>query len=327
MKKLSNINETIWSDMEDRSIGDQVRAEDKFNPDYIDFGDNTTVYWMTENLIIDNASRFLFDDIRNYNNNGWRLPTVEEVKQLNWDGTRIIWSGRKNIFRFPDGNEITLNFCNDETPGTRLWTKDVYDKSSTAIWGYGLDMANKFTFDPFNRRFNKLLVVLVKDKKPVNESLWSDMEDRSIGDRVREEDKFNPEYVDFGENTIVYWAVENLIIDGCSKLYFDEVKDYNNNGWRLPTVKEVKQVDWTRVRKSWYEGYIHILFWGGDELRIKSNDNYGFHMWTSETDKKNPTAAWSYGFDNMSKFDIDAFNKRFNRLYVFLVKDKEKERI
>ena len=38
MKKLSYISESIWSDMEDRSIGDQTRKEDDVNlMDFEDF--------------------------------------------------------------------------------------------------------------------------------------------------------------------------------------------------------------------------------------------------------------------------------------------------
>ena len=35
MKKLSKITESIWSDMQDRSSGETIRKEDKFNPDYV----------------------------------------------------------------------------------------------------------------------------------------------------------------------------------------------------------------------------------------------------------------------------------------------------
>ena len=35
MKKLSKITESIWSDIQDRSSGDKIRQEDKFNPDYV----------------------------------------------------------------------------------------------------------------------------------------------------------------------------------------------------------------------------------------------------------------------------------------------------
>lgn len=157
--------------------------------------------------------------------------------------------------------------------------------------------------------------------KKLSESIWSDIRKRGNGTDVKQEDTFNPEYVDFGENTTVYWAVESLEIDDENKFYFDEVEDYNNNGWRLPTIEEVKQLDWSHIRVSWYDGYKHIKFQGGDELKINTAD-YGFHIWTSESDPKFKNCVYSYGCDNMGHFDIDSTNKGINRLYVFLVKDK-----
>ena len=103
MKKLSKITESIWSDIQDRSSGDTIRKEDKFNPNYVDFGDDTTVYWAIDNLEIDGEGKFYFDDIKDYNNNGWRLPTVKEVNQLIWS-IWISWYEGCNPFKFEDGN-------------------------------------------------------------------------------------------------------------------------------------------------------------------------------------------------------------------------------
>ena len=156
---------------------------------------------------------------------------------------------------------------------------------------------------------------------------WSDMHKRSNGTTGRKEDSFNPEYIDFGENTTVYWAKDNLIIDDKDRFYFKDVENYNDNGWRLPTVEEVKQVDFSHVRKSWYRdndgtGYVWIQLPGGT-LRIKTEDSlYGFGMWTKDGHEKWPTCAYGYGYDNMSKFEIDTYLISQNRLYVFLVKDK-----
>ena len=105
MKKLSKITESIWSDMQDRSSGETIRKEDKFNPDYVDFGDDTTVYWAIDNLEIDGEGKFYFDDIKDYNNNGWRLPTVDEVNQLKWN-IWISWNKGCNHLKFDDGNEV-----------------------------------------------------------------------------------------------------------------------------------------------------------------------------------------------------------------------------
>ena len=158
-------------------------------------------------------------------------------------------------------------------------------------------------------------------KTYIKESLWTDIQRRSAGDTVRDEDKFNPDYVDFGENTTVYWAIDNLEIDGEVKFYFDDVKDYNNNGWRLPTVDEVNQLKWN-VRIAWYEGCKHLKFDDEQELRLKTNGSGGFHMWTKEINTKFPSSAYAYGFNNSNDFDVTNFNKSINKLFVFLVKDK-----
>ena len=162
----------------------------------------------------------------------------------------------------------------------------------------------------------------MKKLSKITESIWSDMQDRSSGDKIRQEDKFNPDYVDFGDDTTVYWAIDNLEIDGEGKFYFDDIKDYNNNGWRLPTVDEVNQLKWN-IWISWYEGCDHLKFDDGNELKLKTNDSDGFHMWTKEINTKFPDAAYAYGFDNSHDFDITSFNKSINRLFVFLVKDKK----
>ena len=157
--------------------------------------------------------------------------------------------------------------------------------------------------------------------KKLSESVWSDIRRRGIGTDIKQEDAFNPDYVDFGENTTVYWAIDNLEIDGEVKFHFDDVKDYNNNGWRLPTVDEVNQLHWN-IRIAWYEGCKHLKFYDGNELRLKTNGSYGFHMWTKEINAKFPSSAYAYGFNNSNVFDVTNFNKSINRLFVFLVKDK-----
>ena len=184
MKKLSKITESIWSDMQDRSAGDAVRKEDKFNPDYVDFGDDTTVYWAIDNLEIDGEGKFDFDDIKDYNNNGWRLPTVKEVNQLKWN-IWIAWYKGCYHLQFDDGNELKLK--TNGSGGFHMWTKD-NTKFPNIAYAYGFDNSQHFDITSFNKSINKLFVFLVKDKK-ITESIWSDMQDRSAGDTIREEDK------------------------------------------------------------------------------------------------------------------------------------------
>ena len=160
----------------------------------------------------------------------------------------------------------------------------------------------------------------------INESVWADIYDRSTGDTVRKEDDFNPEYIDFGPETTVYWACDALEENDVAKrYYFEDIKGFNKNGWRLPTEEEVKQVDFSKqnVRIYWAKGYMNIVFPEGT-LRIKTTDiYYGFHMWTDNHTYESETFEIVYGYDNMHNFDIHNCNKFSNRLYVFLVKDKK----
>lgn len=133
------------------------------------------------------------------------------------------------------------------------------------------------------------------------------------------------EYIDFGDKTTVYWAKYALEIDGENRFYFDEVKDFNEFGWRLPTVKEVKEIfkPKTRWDSPWYDG-CRIIKIKGEELRIKGNVSDGFHIWTKDADNRwDAPHAYSYGIDNSYVFDIDSYSTTINRLYVFLVRDKK----
>ena len=222
MKKLSKITEGVWGSIRNRVNGDIVRQEDAFNPDYIDFGENTTVYWMQDNLQIDGKVKFPFDDVKDYNNNGWRLPTKEEVEQLNWDGVKIQYKGFGfKYFVFPDGNKLKI--WTNGNGGTRLWSSEIVVKYPTGAYAYGINNAQKYTVDPFNRG-TKLFVFLVKDKNYINESTWGDIRNRVSGDAVRKEDDINimdkesffnylcKNYISLGEDQEITTGLDSIIV-------------------------------------------------------------------------------------------------------------------
>jgi len=177
----------------------------------------------------------------------------------------------------------------------------------------------------------------------LKESVWGGMLSRSTGDVKRKEDEYHPEYFDFGEGTTVYWATNNLEIDGKIEFQFEEIKDYNNNGWRLPTEEEVKQLKWIKPYTSFKDNCIDFLVRGpkessGKYLRL-TRDYIGIgsagttiskrngtltHMWTSDVAKFNSARIITYGFDNTPAFCPLAHLKD-ERLPVFLVKDKKSE--
>lgn len=156
----------------------------------------------------------------------------------------------------------------------------------------------------------------------VNED-FTDLYDRWKKKEVRKEDLFNPEFVDLGDHTSVYWTTGNLVIDGKDTFTWDEIHDYNNNGWRLPTRKELKEVKWKESSVSWRDGGKNIRF--GDK-KLKINDPEGRYLgkvidiW-SKTETKAKTGAYYLGILGITS-NIETAGKT-NHMFVFLVKDKK----
>ncbi len=289
--------ESIWSDIQDRSAGDVVRDEDKFNPDYTDFGPNTTVYWAIDNLEIDGKVKFYFDDVKDYNNNGWRLPTIDEVNQLKWN-IRISWYDECRHLEFDSGDELKLK--THGSGGFHMWTKEINPKFPSGAYAYGFDNSYNFDISNFNKSINKLFVFLVKDKK-ITESIWSDIQDRSSGETIRKEDEVGNLHelkpIDMGGS--VLWADKNLICDGDELFTFHEAYELiKNSTWRLPTRKEVAELD---GHNRYYDSnYIYL----DDDRKLSFkkcgveyipkignpftlDESKAFYGWTSEVTKYN----------------------------------------
>ena len=84
VKKFEDfVTEGMWGSALKRSNTGEDRREDKFNPDFVDLGEHTSVYWTTENLVLDGNDTFTWDEIYNFNKTGWRLPTRKELKEVN----------------------------------------------------------------------------------------------------------------------------------------------------------------------------------------------------------------------------------------------------
>lgn len=227
MKKLSNIEESVWGDIRRRGNGTDVKNEDKFNPEYIDFGENTSVYWAVDNLNIDGQTIFKFDEVKDYNNNGWRLPTVEEVKQLNWKGGKTYWDLRDykhKVFAFPGGDKLRLK-CSPTGNVPFMWTCEEADRDKIGlgdmVWRYGYDNTGDFGLSACHKD-NKSPAFLVKDKSYVNESVWGDIRKRGNGNDVKQEDK--------GIDIVIDGVKYHLMKDfwGLGDVYEEE----NSDPWR-----------------------------------------------------------------------------------------------
>lgn len=88
VRKLSEINEGLWSSVIDRSMGNgNARREDERtnfrNIKFIDCG--CSVLWADKNLIVDDDEFLDYDTYMNLDKiipEGHRLPTVEEYREL-----------------------------------------------------------------------------------------------------------------------------------------------------------------------------------------------------------------------------------------------------
>ena len=337
MKKLSKITESIWSDMQDRSSGDKIRQEDKFNPDYVDFGDDTTVYWAIDNLEIDGEGKFYFDDIKDYNNNGWRLPTVDEVNQLKWN-IWISWNKGCNHLKFDDGNELKLK--TNGSGGFHMWTKEINTKFPNAAYAYGFDNSHDFDITSFNKSINRLFVFLVKDKK-ITESIWSDIQDRSAGDTIRKEDEIGNirelKSVDMGGT--VFWADKDLCCYDEYHFGYSEVFEYiNKSEWRLPTLKEVEELDEYKVT-TYDNSFVisgpneDLIFIArglvySDKVKVITDDDF-YYAWTSDLYNNHQAHILTFDDDKLIHSKIDSkdimdqiTNDISGKLCVRLVKDK-----
>ena len=184
MKKLSKITESIWSDMQDRSTGEIVRKEDDVNlmseEDFCDYlNDNyisksnykITYSELSKSIhipILDQFTSVLLNISYNYNSN--TITMNDDVESLCPELCKMIKKNFKVVKKHvssiytqfiifpPDGSECTNRFF--------------------------VDVVN-FIIDNADEN------VLLLKKKHINESIWSDMQDRSAGDVVRKEDDIN----------------------------------------------------------------------------------------------------------------------------------------
>ena len=239
MKKLSKITESIWSDMQDRSAGDVVRREDDVNL----MNEEEFCDYLNDNYI--SKYKIAYSEI----SKGIHIPILNKVMYFDYS---IIYNYKNNTISMNDEVEsfcpelckkIKENFKVDKEYVRSTYTKFIISPSN------GSKCTNRFFVDVINFIIdnadeNELLL----KKKHINESIWSDMQDRSSGETIRKEDdnnnlrKLKP--IDLGRHTTVYWADEDLEYDGETYFTFDEAFELiKKSKWRLPTVKEVAELD------------------------------------------------------------------------------------
>lgn len=184
MKKLSKIIESIWSDMQDRSTGKIVRKEDDVNlmsgEDFCDY--------LNDNYISKDGHKIIYrEDTKNI--------FMSILKKFTSVSFSITYNYKSNIITMNDEIEslfpelckmIKEKFKVDKEYVNTNYTKFIISPSD------GSECTNRFFVEVINFIIeNGDENVLLMKKKHINESIWSDMQDRSAGITQRKEDDIN----------------------------------------------------------------------------------------------------------------------------------------
>lgn len=202
LKRVDDVNESVWMDIHKHSTGDVERKEDRLvgavkNLVPVDLGGKCL--WADQDLEIDGQTAFTYDDASQFIDgvNGWRLPTFTDIMNLD---TRIMF----NDYSFQDDE---LHITNRKTNGELVFSNQgPYPglKGFYYFWhvdgGIRYGKASYFTKDKNNKcvvgsfgssdpRYT-FCIRLVKDKE-VSESVWMDIHKHSTGDAERKEESID----------------------------------------------------------------------------------------------------------------------------------------
>ena len=184
MKKLSKIIESIWSDMQDRSAGITQRKEDDINlmsgEDFCDYLNDNYISKDGHKIIYSEDSKSIYMSI---------------LKKYAGFSFSITYNYENNTINMNDEVEflcpklckmIKENFKVDKKYVSSTYTQFIISPSD------GSECTNRFYVDVINFIIeNGDENMLLMKKKHINESIWSDMQDRSAGITQRKEDDIN----------------------------------------------------------------------------------------------------------------------------------------
>ena len=185
MKKLSKITESIWSDIQDRSSGDTIRKEDDINlmsgEDFCDY--------LNDNYISKNKYKILYSE----HSKCIHIPILNKfigvLLNLSYD-----YKDNTITMNYDEVESLCPELCKKIKENFKV-VKKIVSSTYTQFIIFppdGSECTNRFFVDVLdfiieNGDENMLLI----KKKHINESIWSDIQDRSAGDTIRKEDDIN----------------------------------------------------------------------------------------------------------------------------------------
>ena len=200
---MKKTNESIWSDIQDRSMGKTVRKEDERRI-YLERLLATYIKLFAESCHYhDEYTYCSYPDFRSYIKDFRDNPRIEEVCP--------------NDSYFDD----LLDYVNKET-----WDNQIFD---TVV---EISQRNVHDEQPIADD-----VIKEEKKHNVNESIWSDIQDRSMGKTVRKEDEMNDD--DF------------LMLRETAKMFRNVVKRSGNTFWKNTCDSFIKYIEQRKEEHFW----------------------------------------------------------------------------
>ena len=216
MKKLSKITESIWSDIQDRSMGKTVRKEDDVN---LMSGEDFCDYLNYNYICKDGYKTYRIY----YVSKALHITALKKFINVSYN---IKYDYKTNmIYLNDDIEDFVPELCKKIKENFKVVKKRVGDSYTKFIIypSDGSECTNRFFVEVINFIIDNAdeNVLLLKNKH-INESIWSDMQDRSTGDVVRKEEEGKYITIDG-----VKWVLSKDFWD-----LGDEYNDENSDEWR-----------------------------------------------------------------------------------------------
>ena len=213
------IEESIWSDIQDRSAGDVVRKEDDVNLldydglyDYIKSKYSGKLYYIDKDYFGQGGETICVDPIENIS------LYLKRLKDGSLKEILLSWV-RVNIYH-PFLLKLEERFS--------VSSPDVKRRVITEKDGSCTNQTYIDVIDFFLEHIDNIVV---------NESIWSDIQDRSSGDVVRKEDEMNDD--DF------------LMLRGLAEMFRNSIKRSRYASWRNTCDNFIKYIEKRKEEHFW----------------------------------------------------------------------------
>ena len=235
-KKKKKMNESIWSDMQERGTGDITKKED--DVDLLDMDE-------------------FFDYIKkNYGNKLGYVDKFTETITINPKGNLYIF------LHYENGELSKIQFAASGVSSSKKYKQDLEQLKNS--FPEGLTIKNEDGYYYITETSNKSVIKLIDFFLSINlfESIWSDMQERGTGDITKKEDekfiKLRAEFDDavskwgqpipgkkqsFISHTLCGYEVANNIVKDLITQYGKYVPNYGDESYHTIKLKNPITVD------------------------------------------------------------------------------------